>query len=122
MEEYAIRIRKLRREKDLTQEDLAAALGITKSAVSMYECGRRRPNFEVADAMADYFNCSIGYISGSSDIRGSYPRGTESATREVKREETRTTVSLTQQDRLLLEAYRSASPEIKDAVDRVLGI
>lgn len=129
MEEYAVRIKKLRKEKDLTQQDLADALGITKSAVSMYERGRRRPNFEVADAMADFFNVSIGYISGSSDLRGSYPRGVGDASRVVNIErpfdaknEFRSVEAVTQQDLNVLEAYRNASEEIKNAVKRVLGV
>lgn len=125
MEEYATRIKKLRREKDLTQQDLADALGITKSAISMYERGRRRPNFEVADAMADFFNVSIGYISGSSDIRGSYPRGVGDAVRQVDVDDcidVRSVEAITQQDLNVLEAYRNASEEIQNAVKRVLGV
>ena len=117
MEEYSVRIRKLRREQDLTQQQLADKLGVSKSAVSMYERGERRPNFEVADSLAAYFDCSIGYISGSSDLRGSYPRAYPCPDEDnVDKKE----ADLDPSERQVLEAYRRASDEIKSVVERIL--
>ena len=45
MAEFSQIFKQLRLEKGLTQQELADKLGITKSAVSMYERGDRRPNF-----------------------------------------------------------------------------
>lgn len=51
------------RERDkLTQEELAKRLGISKSAVSMYECGKREPDFETVEKIADYFNVDINFL------------------------------------------------------------
>ena len=44
---------RLRRERGLTQAELGARLGISKSAVSMYECGNREPELDLLRAMAD---------------------------------------------------------------------
>lgn len=125
MEEYALRLKKLRREKDVTQEELAAAVGATKSAISMYERGERKPSFEIADALADYFNVSIGYISGSTDLRGSYPRSDRikpDFSGLVQKEPERTLETVTPQERRLLEYYRAVSEELKTAAERVLGM
>ena len=57
----------LRKKKGLTQEQLANNCGISKSAVSMYENGKRIPDFETLELFADYFNVNLQYlISGES--------------------------------------------------------
>lgn len=47
---------------DRTQEEVANAIGITKSAWAMYERGERRPRDEVKVMIADYFNRSVQEI------------------------------------------------------------
>lgn len=57
----------LRTEKNMSQQELADALGISKSAVNMYERGERQPNFEVLESIADYFNVDIDYLLGRTN-------------------------------------------------------
>ena len=52
----SIRIKELRTEAGLTQQELADRVGISKQAVSMYETGNRRPSFDIADALAELFD------------------------------------------------------------------
>lgn len=47
-------LRLLRGEKEMSQQELADALGISKSAINMYERGERQPNFETLEAIADF--------------------------------------------------------------------
>ena len=54
----------LRNERQLSQQELADALGISKSSINMYERGERQPNFEVLETIADYFNVDIDYLLG----------------------------------------------------------
>ena len=54
----------LRKQKGLTQAELAARLGISKSAVSMYERGNREPEFELLQTMADFFHVSVSALLG----------------------------------------------------------
>lgn len=54
----------LRTEKEMSQQELADALGISKSSINMYERGERQPNFEVLEAIADFFNVDIDYLLG----------------------------------------------------------
>ena len=54
----------LRTEKKMSQQELADALGISKSSINMYERGERQPNFEVLETIADFFNVDIDYLLG----------------------------------------------------------
>lgn len=59
-------LRSLRTEYDLTQRQLADALGVSESRVGMYERGKREPDFEMLEAIADYFNVDMDYLTGRS--------------------------------------------------------
>lgn len=48
----------------MSQQELADALGISKSSINMYERGERQPNFEVLETIADFFNVDIDYLLG----------------------------------------------------------
>ncbi len=61
---FAQTLRNLREQSGLTQEQLAASLGISKSAVSMYEQGNRQPDFETLEAIADHFNVDMNLLLG----------------------------------------------------------
>ncbi|MFR4400943.1 MAG: helix-turn-helix transcriptional regulator [Peptococcus niger] len=47
---------------DRTQEEVAKAIGVTKSAISMYENNERIPRDEIKRKMAAYFNVSVERI------------------------------------------------------------
>ena len=49
-----IRVRRMAR--GMTQDDLADKIGVTASAIGLFENGKRRPKDEVAEAIADVFN------------------------------------------------------------------
>lgn len=52
-------IKNLRERKGMTQKELAAALGITRSALSTYEVGIREPNHATTIAIAKLFNVTL---------------------------------------------------------------
>ena len=62
-------LKKLRTEKNLTQAQLAKLLKISKSSISMYENGKREPDFETEELIADFFNISIDLLRGKSTHR-----------------------------------------------------
>ena len=66
-EEIGIRIRIMRKSHRMTQEDLSNALGQSASSITMYETGRRSPDYETLEALADIFNVPLSYIVGSND-------------------------------------------------------
>ena len=57
-------IRKLRRERDITQEGLAEMLGISAQAVSGWECGRTAPDISQLAPLASVFEVSADVILG----------------------------------------------------------
>ncbi len=67
MANFNVILRLLRTEKHMTQQELADALKISKSAINMYERGDRQPNFETLELIADYFNVDIDYLLGRTD-------------------------------------------------------
>lgn len=61
------RLAELRKQKGLTQEQLAKQLGFTRGQVSNYEQGTREPDFETLKKIADFFNVSADYLLGRTD-------------------------------------------------------
>lgn len=61
------RIKQLRKEKGMTQTDLAQTLNVTKGTVSTWETNSRVPSFETMNALSDLFQKSMDYIMGRSD-------------------------------------------------------
>ena len=59
------RLKELRISKNMTQSQLADLLGVAKSTVSMYENGRREPDLETLEAIADIFNVDLNSLASS---------------------------------------------------------
>ena len=55
-------IRKLRKERGLTQIALQMATGIDQALLSKFETGERLPTTDALIVLADYFNVSIDYL------------------------------------------------------------
>lgn len=62
-----IRIRELRKEKNITMKQLGAIIGVSESAVSQYETGKRQTDNDTLIKIADYFGCSTDYLLGRED-------------------------------------------------------
>ena len=63
MSEFSKVLRSLRNDDGLTQVELGKKLGLSGSAISMYERGEREPELEILETIADYFNVSIDYLN-----------------------------------------------------------
>lgn len=61
--------KKLRSEKNMTQREIAAALGVSVSLIAMWETGQRLPSPDLYEQIADYFNVDIDYLYGRSGVR-----------------------------------------------------
>lgn len=57
-------IRELRKDKNLTQKELANILDVTNGTISNYEKEEHEPSIEALKKLADYFEVSIDYIIG----------------------------------------------------------
>lgn len=58
-------LRQLREEKGYTQAELGKKLGVSKSAISMWENGNRFPRFEDQEMIADFFNVPLDRLRGN---------------------------------------------------------
>jgi DNA-binding XRE family transcriptional regulator len=63
-----LRLRQLRRARELTQEALGRRVGLNKVSISMIENGRRKPSFDKARALAKEFGVPIEEIFGYVEI------------------------------------------------------
>ena len=66
------RLREVRKTKKVTMKELGAFLGISESAVSLYETGKSQPDHETLKKIADYFGVSIDYLLGRTDCRRTF--------------------------------------------------
>lgn len=66
------RLKELRKEFEMTQQDLANKIGIVRTAITNYETGRTIPDSETLSVMAKIFNTTTDYLLGNSDIRNPY--------------------------------------------------
>lgn len=62
------RIRMLREEKNLTQQDLAEAINSTQQKISNYEKGPIEPDYETLKSIADFFGTTTDYLLGRTNV------------------------------------------------------
>ena len=70
MATIAERIKGLRKKAGLTQQELGDRFGVAKSTICQYENGNSTPNDDMKIAMANYFNVSMDYLMGKTDVPG----------------------------------------------------
>ena len=63
---FGSRLKELRSENNMTQQDLAALLKVSASTVGMYEQGRRDPDTDTVKFLAKYFSVSTDWLLGLS--------------------------------------------------------
>ena len=61
------RLKELRKEKGLTQVELANIVNVSKITILRWENGERQIKPEKAQQLADYFGVSVGYLLGYID-------------------------------------------------------
>ena len=93
------RIRELRIAAGKSQAELADLIHVNKQTISQYERGVRYPKKENMEALADYFNVSIDYLTGKVNV---------------------TQIVLTPEERHLIESYRKLSASNQHLIDAML--
>lgn len=56
----------LRKRAGMSQKELSERIGVSRSAIGMYETGEREPDFETLEALADTFNVGLDVLLGKS--------------------------------------------------------
>jgi len=69
---FAERLRELRTEQDMQQNQLAELVNLRPSAISKYETGATQPNIEMLCRLADVFGVSLDYLVGKSTVPNPY--------------------------------------------------
>lgn len=106
MSKFHLRLRELRNSRKLSQQELANYLQISKSSVNMYERGEREPGLDTLEAIADFFNVDMDYLSGKAT--------------EIKIFDTKD--DITSHEREIISAYREQSESVKTAICKMLDV
>lgn len=67
--EFKDRLRQLRNEKEMSQEQLGKRFNVIKQTISSWETGASRPDINLACELANFFNVSTDYLLGRTNIR-----------------------------------------------------
>ena len=68
------RIRNLREDRDLKQDDIAKVLSCTQACYSNYENGKREIPPSVLEKLADFYGVSVDYLLGRTGTKTPYPK------------------------------------------------
>ncbi|OPH54979.1 hypothetical protein BC351_30120 [Paenibacillus ferrarius] len=61
---FGTRLRSLRKKTGLTMKELGSKFNLAESTISGYENGARKPDIEIMEKIADYFEVSVDYLLG----------------------------------------------------------
>jgi len=101
-------LKSLRKSKNISQVQLADKLKVSPGLIGMYETGSRKPSYEMLEALADFFNVDIGYLTGRED-KSTYILRPEDITTKDEKE--------------LLRLYRALNDEGKEiSINMLLGL
>lgn len=67
--DFSKRLKYLRNEKDMSQEDLAKLLNVSRTSITNYELGRNEASTQILNKLSEIFDCSIDFLLGKTDIR-----------------------------------------------------
>jgi transcriptional regulator with XRE-family HTH domain len=65
---FGDRLKSVRLENSMTQEELGNLLSKSKNNISQYETGKREPDLETLNIISDYFKVSLDYLLGKTDV------------------------------------------------------
>lgn len=71
MDSLSVRLKSLREAAGLNQTELGKKIGVGKSTISMYENGKSTPGDEIKLKISEYFNVSLDYLFGKTDLKNS---------------------------------------------------
>lgn len=99
-------IKKLRKEKGFSQQELAKRFHVSQQSIHKYENDLATPDFRLLIDMAEFFNTSVDYLIGATDVR----------CRIIEREE----CMLDEEEQLLIKNYRALSTYQRKIVSMVM--
>ncbi|MGT2896024.1 helix-turn-helix domain-containing protein [Streptococcus entericus] len=76
---FTERLKTLRKEAGLTQKDMAEKFSTSQPSYQQWESGKRTPNSDSLDKLANFFNVSTDYLLGNTDYKNSLEQDIEEA-------------------------------------------
>lgn len=73
------RIKYLREKHNISQIEFSKKIGVSNAVLSRYESGDRKPDYDILQIIADYFEVSTDYLLGRTDIPTLTPQEKEEA-------------------------------------------
>jgi len=64
------RLTELMKSQKITQKSLSETIGASERMIRYYITGQKEPTLQVLIALADFFNVSLDYLTGRSDVMG----------------------------------------------------
>lgn len=64
---FSKRLKELRNQKGIYQKELAEVLGVSRPTITQYEQGKRNPDTDMLNKIADYFEVSVDYLLGRTN-------------------------------------------------------
>lgn len=61
------RLRELRKSKGISLKELGAIIGVAESTMSLYENGKRQPDYETLLKLAEYYGVTVDYLLRGSE-------------------------------------------------------
>ena len=101
-------LRKLRFRDGISQAYLAERIGVSQQAVAKYENEKAEPDIDVLIRIANYFNTSVDYLVGATEIDHRIEKLTE--------------YMLSDEEIELLDEYRKLDEESKELVCRTVKV
>lgn len=111
---FGDRLRMLREEKGLTQKELGEIVKVSERVIGYYEANNRFPKDEnTLKRMADYFNVSVDFLIGRTDIRNHADNTSSKVNQEMK---------VMDEDKLtLINDYDKLTPEQQKLVRALIN-
>lgn len=107
-----IRLRQLRLDRNVTQQQIADFLKTTKNSISNWELGKTEPDINSIKTLANYFDVSTDYLLNRTDDPRPFPL-----------EDLRTIDEKLNSDKFAIDIYnksKNLSPQLKDEVLRYI--
>ena len=99
-------LKKLRHKKGISQQMLADAIGTNQQSINKYENHKIEPDIEMLIKIADYFETSVDYLTGHTDI--------DRVIENVRR------YDLGAAESELIDNYRKLSPKQRESIESII--
>ena len=128
----------LRKKKDMSQQELADKIGVSRSTVGMYETGKREPEIDILQKLSDIYGVSMNTLTGIGypDLHGNFDQNSSpekllrientlffspnSFTTEKERPAALKSGGLSPEDARIMDLLRRLSPENKRKFAEIL--